>query len=63
MFGINKCFGGPNWGVIAIVNDYVLAKLAVEKLKEKGGMYTVKVMFVIGDNAFLEEFLDIELND
>lgn len=63
MFGIDKCFGGSRWGVIAITDDYSLALLAVEKLKEKGGMYDIKVMNIISDSVFLQKYLDVEFGD
>ena len=44
MFGIEKCFGGPRWGVIAVIDDYALAAEVAVRLQESGGAYRVVPM-------------------
>lgn len=61
MFGINKCFGGSEWGVIAVTEDYELAVDIVKELKKDGGMYNVKNMFVVNSRRYFEDEFKIKL--
>jgi hypothetical protein len=63
MFGIMKCFGGSNWGVIHTINDY---ELAVKIVRELDGMHNVVMMseLLLADStSYINNKLGLSLTD
>jgi hypothetical protein len=63
MFGIKRCFGGNNWGVVHTINDY---ELAVKIAKELKGMHEVVLMselLLADDISYINKKIGLSLTD